>query len=311
MDLTPLMKPASIAVVGASARMGRGTRVVANLQQFGYRGRVFPVNPKYGEILGLPCFPDLRATPEPADLVVVAIPAADVPALLTEAATRGTRAAIILSSGFGEAGADGRLRQAALERLVAEHGLLICGPNCYGVFDVRRGSATFSADFTAPPPAGGVAVVSQSGGFSHAIAEALYLQRGLGLSYIVSCGNQAGVGVEDYLEFLVADADTRVIGVFVEGFRDPGKLRRVATQALAAGKPIVALKVGQSENARQAMLSHTGSLAGTPEIVAAALRQSGIATVSSLNEMIDTLTLLAAPAAARAGGRVAVLSGLG
>ncbi len=177
MDLTPLMKPASIAVVGASARMGRGTRVVANLQQFGYRGRVFPVNPKYGEILGLPCYPDLLATPEPAELVVVAIPAADVPALLAEAAARGTRAAIILSSGFGEAGPDGRERQGALDRLVAEHGLLICGPNCYGVFDVRGGSATFSADFTAPPPAGGVAVVSQSGGFSHAIAEALSLQR--------------------------------------------------------------------------------------------------------------------------------------
>jgi acetyltransferase len=311
MDLTPLMKPASIAIVGASARMGRGTRVVANLQQLGYRGRVFPVNPKYGEILGLPCYPDVLATPEPAELVVVAIPAADVPELLAAAVTRGTRAAIILSSGFGEAGPEGRERQAALERLVTEHSLLICGPNCYGVFDVRRGSATFSADFTAPPPAGGVAVVSQSGGFSHAIAETLYLQRALGLSYIVSCGNQAGVCVEDYLEFLVADPDTRVIGVFVEGFRRPAKLRHVAAQALAAGKPIVALKVGQSENARQAMLSHTGSLAGTPEIVAATLRHSGIATVSSLNEMIDTLTLLAAPAASRAGGRVAVLSGLG
>src|SRR5262245_32853546 len=173
MDLTPLMRPRSVAVVGASLRMGRGTRVIANLQQFGYAGRVFPVNPKYPEILGLPCYPDLAALPEPADVVVVAIPAADVPALLAKAATLGTRAAVVLSSGFGEAGPAGRERQAALERLGAEQGLRICGPNCYGVFNVRLGAATFSADFTAAPRPGPVAVVSQSGGFSHAIAEAL------------------------------------------------------------------------------------------------------------------------------------------
>jgi acetyltransferase len=311
-DLIPLMKPRSVAVVGASARLNRATRVIANLQRFGYAGRVFPINGKYTEILGLPCYPDLASTPEPADTVVVAIPAADVPAVLADAAARGVRGAVVLSSGFGEAGAGGRARQEALERLAAERGLPICGPNCYGVFNVRLGSATFSADFTEAPRPGAVALVSQSGGFSHAIAEHLMQQRAVGLSYIVSCGNQAGVGVEDYVEFLLDDADTQVVGVFVEGFRRPGKLREIGALARARGTPVVALKVGRSENARQAMLAHTGSLAGTPEIVEALLRQSGIVQVGSLNEMLDTITLLAAARrVTRSTWRTVVVSGLG
>ncbi|MBI2205819.1 MAG: acetate--CoA ligase family protein [Candidatus Rokubacteria bacterium] len=157
-----------------------------------------------------------------------------------------------------------------------------------------------------------MAVVSQSGGFSHAIAEHLMQQRCVGLSYIVSCGNQAGLTVEDYLGFLVDDEDTEVVGVFVEGFRQPDELRAVAARATERGKPIVALKVGRSENARQAMLAHTGSLAGTPEIVDAVLRQSGIVQVTSLNEMLDTLALLgAATRYRRPGWRVCVFSGLG
>ena len=310
-DHVPLMRPASIAVVGASQRVGRGTRVIANLQQFRYGGRVFPINPRYGEILGLPCYPDLAALPEPAELVVVAIPAAGVPDLLADAVACGSRAAVILSSGFGEAGPAGRERQAALERLAAERGLLICGPNCYGVFNVRTGAAAFSADWAAPPRPGAVALVSQSGGFSHAIAEALGQQRAVGLSHVVSCGNQAGVGVEDYLEYLVEDPDTAVIGAYVEGFRRPERLRAIGARARERGTAIAILKVGQSENARQSMLTHTGSLAGAPEIVAAALRQAGFIPVASLNEMLDTLALLAAAGSRRGGPRVAVLSGLG
>lgn len=310
MDLRPLMKPRSIAVIGASERMNRATRVIANLAHFGYAGRVYPINPKYSEILGLRCYPDLASTPEPADTVVVAIPAEQVPDVLAGAVKSGVRGAVVLSSGFAEAGPAGRQRQAALERLTAEHGLLICGPNCYGVFDIRRGSATFSADLK-ETRAGAVALVSQSGGFSHAMAEHLMQQRAVGLSYIVSCGNQAGVTVEDYLGFLVDDEDTHVIGAFVEGFRKPETLRTVAARARTMGKAIVALKVGRSENAREAMLAHTGSLAGTADIIDATFRQSGIVSVSDLNEMLDTLTLMAAARAHQGGWRVAVLSGLG
>jgi acyl-CoA synthetase (NDP forming) len=310
-DLAPLMKPRSIAIIGASQRMSRATRVVRNLQSFGYRGGIFPINPKYDEVLGLRCFPDLASTPEPAESVVVAIPAEQVPPVLSAAVDSGVRAAVVLSRGFGEAGPAGQTRQAALERLAAERGLLVCGPNCYGVYNIRLGAAAFSADF-AEVRAGRVAIVSQSGGFSHAIAEHLMRQRAVGLSYIVSCGNQAGVGVEDYVDFLVDDADTTVIGVFVEGFKRPERLRAVAARAAARRKPIVALKVGRSENARQAMLAHTGSLAGAPEIVEAVLRQAGIVQVGSIGEMIDTVALMSmAGGYARKSWRLAVLSGLG
>jgi acyl-CoA synthetase (NDP forming) len=311
-DLAPLMKPASIAVVGASQRMSRATRVVANLQRFGYAGRIFPINPKYTEVLGLPCYPDLASTPEPADSVVVAIPAEHVLAVLTAAVASGVRGAVVLSSGFAEAGPAGRKRQAELERLAADRGLLICGPNCYGVFNIRLGAATFSADVAEPLRPGSVGLVSQSGGFSHAIGEHLMQQRQVGLSYIVSCGNQAGLTVEDYVEFLVEDASTAVVGAFVEGFKKPEQVRRAAARARELGKPIVVLKVGRSENARQAMLAHTGSLAGTPEIIEAILKQSGIVQVTSINEMLDTLALLsAATRYRRAGWRVGILSGLG
>jgi len=305
------MNPASIAVVGASQRMTRATRVVANLQRFGYRGRIFPINPRYAEVLGLPCYPDLASTPEPAQSVVVAIPAEQVPAVLTAALASGVRGAVVLSSGFGEAGPAGRGRQAELERL-AERGLLICGPNCYGVFNIRQGACQFSADVAEPLRPGGVGLISQSGGFSHAIGEYLMQQRRVGLSYIVSCGNQAGLTVEDYVEFLVEDPATTVVGAFVEGFKQPERFHRAAARARELRKPIVVLKVGRSENARQAMLAHTGSLAGTPEIIEAALTQWGAVRVSSINEMIDTLALLsAATGYRRHGWRVGITSGLG
>jgi len=305
------MRPRSIAVVGASQRPGRGTRVIANLQHFGFTGPIYPINPRYSEILGLPCYPDLASTPAPPDSVVVAIPGEQVPALLETAADRGVRGAVVLSSGFAEAGPEGRRRQDALERLAAERGLLICGPNCYGVFNVRLGAVTYSADVAKPWPAGPIAVVSQSGGFSHYVAEHLVRQRGLGTSYIVSCGNQAGVSVEDYVQFLVEDDETAVVAVYLEGFRNPARLREAAALAREREKTIVVLKVGRSENARHAMLAHTGSLAGTAEIIDATLRQAGIVQVDSLNEMLDTVALAAAARHHRRGWRVTVLSGLG
>ncbi|MGH6690120.1 MAG: acetate--CoA ligase family protein, partial [Gammaproteobacteria bacterium] len=312
MDLTPLMKPRSVAVVGASPRMNRATRVITNLQRFGFGGRIFPINPRHAEIEGLPCYPDLASTPEPPDTVVVAIPAEQVAEVLRAAVATGVRGAVVLSSGFAEGGPEGQRRQAELERLATDHGLLICGPNCYGVFNIRLGAATFSADMAEPLRPGAVGVVSQSGGFSHAIGEYLMRERCVGLSYIVSCGNQAGLAVEDYVAYLVEDDDTAVVGAFVEGFKKPETFRLVAARARALRKPIVVLKVGRSENARQAMLAHTGSLAGTHEIIEAMLRQSGVVQVSSLNEMIDTLALLsAARRHTPTAWRVGVLSGLG
>jgi acetyltransferase len=299
-----------VAIVGASQQGGRGTRVVVNLQRFGFAGRVFPINPKYDAVHGLPCYPNLRATPEPPDSVVIAIPAPHVLGVLEEAAAAGIRAAVIFSSGFGESAA-GRERHAALERLAAERGMLICGPNCYGVFNVGLGAATYSGAIPEGLQPGPVGLVSQSGGLTGGIAGPLARDRGIGFSYLISCGNQVGVSIEDYLEFLIEDAGTRVVAAFVEGFKEPAKLRRLAERAAALHKPVVVMKVGRSEKARRATLAHTGSLAGTPEIVEAALRQWGVIQVHDPNELIETVALLATAADYAGGWRMAVLTGSG
>ncbi|HLG71108.1 MAG TPA: acetate--CoA ligase family protein [Chloroflexota bacterium] len=309
-NLEALLNPRSIAVVGASQRLARGTRVVRNLQGLEYGGAIYPINPKYDEVLGLPCYPSLKATPQPADCVVVAIPAAGVPALLEEGLESGVKAAVVLSAGFSEAGEVGRERHAALQRL-AERGMAICGPNCYGVLNLSTRAAAFSGDIPDPLLSGNVALISQSGGFSNVIANPLIEQRGIGFKFMISCGNQAGVAIEDYMDYLVDDPDVQVIAGFVEGFRKPAKLRQVAARAAAKRKAIVVMKVGRSENARMATLAHTGSLAGSAEIVQAALEQSGIVRVSSLNALQEAIVLFSQAGQRTSGWRLGVLTGSG
>jgi acetate---CoA ligase (ADP-forming) len=321
-DLTPLMQPKTVAVVGASQRMSegavqretRGNRIIRNLMNAAFEGRIFPVNPKYREVLGFPCYPDLSAIPEPVDCVVLAIPGRQVPDLLESAADAGVRAAVVFSSGFAEIGPDGEKRQARLEALSNDRNLLICGPNCYGVLNVYGHAPLFSSVIPQGFLSGAVALVSQSGGLSTTIANALMHNRGVGLSFIVSCGNQAGVTVEEYLNYFVEDERTRVIAAFVEGFKRPAKLLAVARKALAQKKPLIILKGGKSDVSRRAAITHSGSLAGAAEVVEAAFRQSGIVQVRSLNELIDTISVFSCEGFIKrynGGRRIGVLSGSG
>ena len=321
-DLTPLMHPKTVAVIGASQRMSqgaiqresRGNRIIRNLMNAGFEGRIFPVNPKYSEVLGFTCYPDLAAIPEPVDCVVLAIPGRQVPQLLESAANAGVRAAVVFSSGFAEIGPEGQKRQAKLEALSEERNLLICGPNCYGVLNVFGHAPLFSSVIPQGFLSGEVALVSQSGGLSTTLANALMRNRGVGLSYIVSCGNQAGVTIEEYLNHFVEDDRTRVMAAFVEGFKQPAKLLAVARKALAKNKPVIILKAGRSEVSRRAAITHSGSLAGAAEVVEAALRQSGMVQVRSLNELIDTVSVFSCGAFMKrykGGRRTGVLSGSG
>ncbi|HXF74477.1 MAG TPA: CoA-binding protein, partial [Methylomirabilota bacterium] len=168
-DLSPLMHPRSVAIVGASqrgasplSREPRGNRVIRNLKNFGYPGRIVAVNPKYSEVMDCPCYPEIGAIPEPVDCVVLAVPNRQVPDLLEAAAGAGVRAAVVFSAGFAEIGGEGKARQARLEALSKERGFLICGPNCYGVLNVYGKAPLFAS--TIPPGflAGSVALVSQS-----------------------------------------------------------------------------------------------------------------------------------------------------
>jgi acetyltransferase len=286
-----LMNPKSIAVVGASQRASRGTRVILNLKQTGFAGEVYAINPRYDEVHGFPCLPSVSAIAGGVDCIVVAIPANGVADVLTDAYAAGTRGAVVLSSGFGEGGHEDHERIERLRELAAD-GMFICGPNCYGVLNVKTGAAAFSGP-TDPRVPGNVGLISQSGGFSTVISTPLMEDRGVGFSYIVSCGNQIGVSVEDYMAFMVEDPDTHVIAAFVEGFKRPERLPAVAARARELGKPIVVLASGRSEHGRASVLSHTGSLAGSPEILASLLRRHGYIQVGAIDEMVEVVSLLA------------------
>jgi acetate---CoA ligase (ADP-forming) len=311
-----------VAIIGASqrppvtgpAREPRGNRVIRNLKNFGYPGRIVAVNPKYTEVMDCPCYPDIGAIPDSVDCVVLAVPNRHVPDLLDSAVAADVRAAVVFAAGFAEIGAEGKQRQMRLETLSRDRGFLICGPNCYGILNVFGKAPLFAS---AIPPgflAGPVALVSQSGGLSTTIANALMLNRRVGLSHIVSCGNQSGACFEEYFNYLVEDENTRVIAAFVEGFKQPDKLLAVARKAAANNKPLIILKGGRSEVSKRAAATHSGSLAGAAEVVDAALRQGGIVSVRSLNELIDAISVFSCNKFVRhynGGRRIGVLSGSG
>lgn len=320
-DLSPLMNPKSVAIIGASQRgtsplnrEPRGNRVIRNLRNFGYPGKIIAVNPKYSEVMDCPCYPDLASIPEPVDCVILAVPNRHVPDLLDSAADAGVRAAVVFSAGFAETGTEGKERQMRLEALSRERGFLICGPNCYGVLNVFGRAPLFASTIPAGFLAGPVALVSQSGGLSTTIANALMLNRHVGLSHIVSCGNQAGATVEEYFNYLVEDSNTKVVAAFVEGFKQPHKLLEVAARAAARRKPLIILKGGRSEVSRRAAATHSGSLAGAAEVIDAAFRQSGIVSVRSLNELLDVVSVFSCEGFMtryKGGRRIGVLSGSG
>jgi acetyltransferase len=315
------MNPRSVAIVGASQRSAsalnrepRGNRVIRNLKSFGYPGKIVAVNPKYNQVMDCPCYPDIDAIPDAVDCVILAVPNRHVPDLLQAAADAGVRAAVVFSAGFAETGAEGKERQARLEALSSERGLLICGPNCYGVLNVFGKAPLFASTIAPGFLSGPVALVSQSGGLSTTIANALMLNRHVGLSHIVSCGNQAGATLEEYFNFLVEDENTQVIAAFVEGFKQPCKLLEVARKAAAHNKPLIILKGGRSEVSQRAAATHSGSLAGAAAVIDAAFRQCGIVSVRSINELIDTVSVFSCDTFMRryrGGRRIGVLSGSG
>jgi acetyltransferase len=321
-DLSPLIAPKSVAIVGASqrgadanlAREPRGNRVIRNLNTFGFAGRIVAVNPKYAEVMGYPCYPDVASIPEPVDCLVSAVPNRHVPDLLESAAKAGVRAAVVFAAGFGEIGGEGKARQARLEALSRDQGFLICGPNCYGVLNVYGKAPLFASTIPAGFLAGPVALISQSGGLSTTIANALMLNRHVGLSHIISCGNQTGATIEEYINYFVEDANTKVIAVFVEGFKQPERLLAVAAKAAAANKPLIMLKGGRSDVSKRAAATHSGSLAGAAEVVDAVFRQGGIVSVRSINELIDSVSVFSCDGFVKKyrGGRgIGVLSGSG
>ena len=306
-DLSPLLNPKTVAVVGASQRRGSAGRLVLeNLRNLGYRGTVYAVHPKHKEVLGFPCYPDLKSLPGPVDSVAVLLGAEKALPILETAVEMGTRAAWVFASGFAEAGPEGEARQAELAQFAEETGLMVCGPNCIGVANLVDRVATYSAALGPAMQAGGVSAVVQSGAICLGLANAARF----GLRYLISSGNEAVLDSADYIGYLANDPHTRVIIAFLEGIRNPQKFVDAAQAAAEVGKPILLVKAGRSEVARRAVQAHTGSLVGSDAVIDAVFRRLGVIRLDSLDELVETAELfLTCPLPAGEGVGLLSLSG--
>ena len=309
LDLSPLLEPASVAVVGATPRPdASGQIVLRNLRDLGYEGRVYPVNPRYEEVLGLRCYPSLAALPEAVDTAFLAVPAAAGPELALEAARCGVRALCINASGYADSGPEGEARQRRLREIAAKHAMALCGPNNMGLVNVWSKAALWMSDFPRIRP-GPLAIVSQSGSVAMALSQD---PRDIGIGYVVTVGNEAVCDIADYLEFIAGDERIRTLVVFVESLRRPQAFAAAVRAALARGKRVLALKVGRSAAAQGAVLNHSGALAGEDAVVGAFLRHHGVPRMADLDELLEASALSTAypyPPPARAMAAVTLSGG--
>ncbi len=287
------LNPKSIAVIGAANDPARiGGRPIDYLKRFGYQGQVYPVNPKYKEVMGLPCYPDVRSIPGPVDMAIVALPAAGVLDSIRDCVTKGVKSAIIFSGGFGELGAQGEKMQQDIAEVGRESGITIVGPNCLGVANLRnRVIATFSGGFNTEPSRivpGTLGLVSQSGALA-GILLPMALEMGISFSYWLTTGNEAGVQFADCVSYLAQDPDTTVIGGYLESVRDGDAFLKAARAARASEKPLVIVKCGRSAAGARAAMSHTGALTGEDEIYEAVFKQAGIIRAYDVQELLDAL----------------------
>ncbi len=289
--LAPLFRFSSVAVVGASDSSSYGRGPYRSLQDLGFKGQFYPVNARRSEVHGLPAYRDLASLPGPIDAAAVVVGRDLVRSAVEECADRGAKAVVVVASGFMEADERGASLQAELAALAQERGVLLVGPNCFGVASVANRCALFTGSGLDRARAGNVGVLSNSGGLLNEVIS-FGNARGIGFSHLASTGNEAVVTGAAVLDFLVDDPETDVVLLVLEAVRDPALFIRAAERAVAARKPIVALKLGASEKAAQSALTHTGALAGSDDVHAALFRQKGIVRVADIDELIEVGALL-------------------
>lgn len=284
--LEPLLRPRAVAVIGASRRDGSiGRQVLQNLVQFGFQGPVYPVNPTAGHVLSIRAWPTVDAIPDPVDLAVIAVPAAQVLPAVEACGRKGVRAVVVITAGFREIGAAGQAaEQAILERLRA-FGMRMVGPNCMGIINADpavRLDASFGQTL---PESGGAAFASQSGALGEVVL-ATAKAVGLGISQFVSLGNKADVSGNDLLAFWADDPQTRVILLYLESFGNPRRFAQAARAVTRThGKPILAVKSGRSQQGAAAASSHTGSLAGGDRAASALFASCGVIRCNTVAEL--------------------------
>jgi len=277
----------TVAIVGATDRSHWPKNIYASMQESGYPGKVFPVNPKRDEIWGVPCYPDLGSLPEPADLALLIVPAPAVEPALRLGSENGLKGAIVYAAGFGDGGRpDSIERGEKFKRFLSTIDVAVVGPNCMGSVGVRQRLFMYPHTHVSKLDPGPVALVTQSGGTLSYVVKS-FTERGLNFSYAISSGNELDLDMADYVNFLVDDEGTRQIVLFIEGLRDPAGFMRAAGRALEAGKPVIAIKTGRSQKSREAAQSHSGAVAGDYAAYLAMCERYGIITVETLEDMLE------------------------
>lgn len=311
-DLGALLDPSSIAVIGASDDPDKiGGRLLRYLSDYGFTGKVLPVNPVRETVQGLPAVRDVDQLPDSVDLAVVVTPAAVASAAVAACARRGVRACVVLSSGFGELGGDGLRLQRELVDTARASGMRLLGPNCQGVANLASGAVTsFSSSFTNfPLRDGAVAIVSQSGAVAGMLA-ALQHPHATGLRYWVATGNEADVTVAELIDAVLDDPDVRVVQAYCEHIADAPRMAAAAAKARRLGKAVLMVKAGTTEVGAKAAGSHTGALAQSEMVVDAFLRRHGVIRARSLTELSDLSRVFETSPPVR-GRRVAIVSNSG
>jgi acetyltransferase len=285
-NLDSFFKPASIALIGASREANSVGNVVArNLLAAGFKKPVWLVNPRADELHGTRVYHNVAALPAAPELAVIATPAQAVPGLIAELGAKGTKAAVVLSAGFMEAGPEGQALQARMLEAAKPHTLRIVGPNCLGVLSPAGAvNASFAHRM---PPAGGVALISQSGAMLTAIVD-WSAPRQIGFSHLVSFGGMADADFGDFLDYLAADAQTHAVFLYIEGIRHARKFMSAARRC-ARIKPVIVIKSGRNSESAKAARSHTGALAGSDVVYDAAFRRAGMLRVATIEDLFDTL----------------------
>lgn len=283
-QIARLLTPHSIAFIGASESGGYNAEILRNLRRHGYRGKIYPVNPKYETVQGLPCFSKITDIPENVDIAMIIVPRRIVMEVLQQCAEKGVHGVCIISAGFNETDEYGKALAAQLTQFVEQTGIRIIGPNCLGYANIPDAIVLTNLEKLVIP--GEVAFISQSGAFMMALY-GLFLDNDVGLRYIVSTGNQADLDITDFIDYCVDDPNIKVIATYIEGVKDGDRFVQVAEHALERGKPIIALKVGRTDVGQAAAITHTGSITGSDLVFDAVCKQKGIVRVYDVDELVE------------------------
>ena len=290
MDIKKLLRPNKVAVIGASEKEGFGGDTCRNIMTYMDESKYYFVNPRRSEVFGKKCFPSISELPEQVDLIVICTPESTVESMLREGAEHGVKGAVVYASGYGEVGTDeGKTKEAQLKALCEELDIALMGPNCGGFANFVDMVYPFAFISEERDRRGAVGVVSQSGQLVLTMMDSPALK----FSYAISAGNSKIVKMEDYLDFLVDDEDTKVVAMYLEGNKDPQHFVEALTKAAKKHKPVVVLKSGRSAKAQAIAASHTGSLSGADKVYDALFAKFGVIRVDDLEELMATAQALA------------------